>query len=267
MVMISGGYNILLVDDSAIALEFTRRELEPAGHRVETVIDARETLGRLAEIEPDVVILDIMMPFINGFELCKKIRSDEKFKNTPIIMVSTKAYDADRDKAARMGADGYIIKPFNIERFNAIMDDLGCLKLSAWGVRGTLPMPQEGYIKYGGNTSCYSVQLAADRHLVLDAGTGIKGLSNALMNSATNRFDLDLLITHPHWDHIHGPGRAEHQEVIDRANGRDAFPGHDQGIQRSHPVPGALRGRIPAGRGDSQNHAAQASRQLPRLSN
>ena len=202
--MIPGGYNILLVDDSAIALEYAQRQLEPGGHHVETVIDARETLGRLAELNPDVVILDIMMPFINGFELCKKIRSDQKFEKTTIIMVSTKAYEADREKAMRMGADGYIVKPFSLERFDAIMNDLGCLKLSAWGVRGTLPMPQEGYIEFGGNTSCYSVQLSTNRHIVLDAGTGIKGLSNALLNSSPNRFDLDLLITHPHWDHIHG---------------------------------------------------------------
>jgi phosphoribosyl 1,2-cyclic phosphodiesterase len=151
---------------------------------------------------PDVIILDVMMPGINGFELLTMIRQHEGLADVRILMASAKAYEADRNKAKRLGADGYILKPFSMEKFDATMQSLGAMQLSAWGVRGTLPVPQEGYIRYGGNTSCYSLQLTPERHLVFDAGTGIKNCGNALLKTGHKRVSVDLFITHPHWDHI-----------------------------------------------------------------
>ena len=109
-----------------------------------------------------------MMPGINGFELLRMIRLDDSLSNMRIVIASAKAYEADRNKAKRLGAEGYIVKPFTIEKFESILKTHGSMQLSAWGVRGTLPMPQEGYIRFGGNTSCYSLQFTPERYLVFE---------------------------------------------------------------------------------------------------
>ena len=196
------GSKILVIDDSPMALRFTVQLLQQAGYEVEGLNGAELAIEHIHEFRPDIVVSDVMMPGINGFELCNLIRQDESLKDMPVVMASAKAYEADRNKAKRLGADGYILKPFTLEKFDAIMLSLGSMQLSAWGVRGTLPMPQEGYIRYGGNTSCYSLQFSSDRHLIFDAGTGIKNLGSALLKSGRTRITADLFITHPHWDHI-----------------------------------------------------------------
>lgn len=193
---------IIVIDDSAMALKVTVNLLREAGHEVVGLDGAEHAMARIHELKPDLVVSDVMMPGINGLELCSMIRQDDNLAGMPIVMASAKAYEADQNKAKRLGANGYIVKPFTMKKFDAIMLSLGSMKLTAWGVRGTLPMPQEGYIRFGGNTSCYSLQISPDRHLVFDAGTGIKNFGSALMNSGSTRITADLFITHPHWDHI-----------------------------------------------------------------
>ena len=193
---------VFVVDDSTMAVAVTVQLLKDAGYDAEGQVGSADAMERIRELKPDFVISDVMMPGINGFELLNMIRGNDNLDHVRIIMASAKAYEADRLKAKKLGADGYIIKPFTLEKFEAIVNSLGTMTLSAWGVRGTLPMPQQGYIRYGGNTSCYSLQYAPDRHLVFDAGTGIKNCGTALMKSGSARMTVDLFITHPHWDHI-----------------------------------------------------------------
>lgn len=194
--------NVLIIDDSSMALSVTSDLLTKAGYDVETRNGPEGAIERVRELHPDIVVCDVMMPGINGFEICGMIRKDERLSDIRIIMASSKSYEADRAKARKLGADGYIIKPFTIEKFDAVLKSLGTMELSAWGVRGTLPMPQEGYIRYGGNTSCYSLQFSPERHLIFDAGSGIKNCGAALMGHKRLRITADMLITHPHWDHI-----------------------------------------------------------------
>jgi CheY-like chemotaxis protein len=193
-----------MVDDSATALNFARSQLEEAGHQVGSSNEPQNSIPRIHEFKPDIIILDVMMPVLNGFELCSKIRQDEVLADLPVVMLSAKAYEADQNKARKMGANGYIVKPFSMDKFATVLDALFSLKLSTWGVRGTLPMPQEGYIRFGGHTSCYSLEISPERHLVFDAGSGIKRFGNALMQGGNKRMTADLFITHPHWDHING---------------------------------------------------------------
>ena len=195
-------YKILVIDDSSMALEITVRQLQDAGHVVVGLNGSDGALDHILRLRPDVVVSDVMMPGINGFDLLRDMRRDERLIDIRVVMASAKAYDADRDKAKRLGADGYIVKPFTIEKFDAIMASVGSMRLTAWGVRGTLPTPQEGYIGYGGNTSCYSLQISPERHLIFDAGTGIKACGNELLREGRKRVTADLFITHPHWDHI-----------------------------------------------------------------
>ncbi len=193
-----------MVDDSSTALGFARLLLEEAGHEVESTTEPTQALELIRDCQPDLIILDVMMPKLDGFELCRQIHKDPELGQLPIIMASAKAYESDREKAKRLGASGYIVKPFSMEQFNVIAGSMGSMMVSTWGVRGTLPMPQEGYIRYGGHTSCYSLQLSPERHLIFDAGTGIKSFANALLREGKGRITADLFITHPHWDHING---------------------------------------------------------------
>ena len=202
--MSAGGYNIFMVDDSETALGFARALLVEAGHHVEMTTDPTAAIDQMKKAPPELILLDVMMPKLNGFELCAMIRKNPVLSDIPIIMASAKAYESDQQKARRLGASGYIVKPFSMEQFNAVTQSMNSMIVSTWGVRGTLPMPQEGYIRFGGHTSCYSLQFSDDRYLVFDAGTGIKSLSNALMKESGRRLTLDMFITHPHWDHING---------------------------------------------------------------
>jgi len=76
------------------------------------------------------------------------------------------------------------------------------LSVTFWGTRGTIPVPGEGTIRHGGNTPCVSVRDSSGRCLVLDAGTGIRGLGTALRSAPPSR--MDILLSHVHWDHIQG---------------------------------------------------------------
>ena len=200
--MAKRGSKVLVIDDSSMAVRVTVQLLKTAGYETEGLNGSERAIDRIRELQPDIVVSDVMMPGIDGFELLRMIRQEQNLADICVVMASAKAYEADRNKAKRLGANGYIVKPFTMEKFDAIIQAQGRMLLSAWGVRGTLPVPQEGYIRYGGNTSCYALQLAPDRHLVFDAGTGIKNCGNALMRSGQKRITADLFITHPHWDHI-----------------------------------------------------------------
>jgi len=78
------------------------------------------------------------------------------------------------------------------------------IKLTFWGVRGTLPVPGRKTVRYGGNTSCVSIEFPKDNFFIFDAGTGIKELSNYLMSERHTLIKATIFISHPHWDHING---------------------------------------------------------------
>lgn len=78
------------------------------------------------------------------------------------------------------------------------------IQLTFWGVRGTLPVPGPRTVRYGGNTNCITLECDGDRLLVFDAGTGIKVLSDHMAAGGPSPKKIDILISHPHWDHING---------------------------------------------------------------
>jgi phosphoribosyl 1,2-cyclic phosphodiesterase len=103
-----------------------------------------------------------------------------------------------------MGADGYIFKPVQPKKIahqiRRIVDDH--IEMTFWGVRGTLPVPGEESIRYGGNTSCVSLEFPKGGLFIFDAGTGIKSLSDHLESENQNQVEAKIFISHPHWDHI-----------------------------------------------------------------
>ncbi len=103
---------ILLVDDEVDFVEVLRVRLENSNYEVVVAYDGEEGLERAEREEPDLIILDIMLPKINGFDVCRKLKVDENFKNIPIIMLTAKFQANDIKFGMAMGADAYITKPF-----------------------------------------------------------------------------------------------------------------------------------------------------------
>jgi len=195
---------VYIVDDSRTHADIARALLEKEGHTVVVNQSGEEALREIPEQNPDCVVVDIMMPGLDGYELCRRLRSIRHLARTKLVIMSTKAYDSDRKRAFDLGANGYFVKPLHPAAFVAELERIVAetLVMTFWGVRGTLPVSRRDSVRYGGNTSCVSLGFPDGRLLVLDAGTGIKALGDALTAARRSRIDGRILISHPHWDHI-----------------------------------------------------------------
>jgi CheY-like chemotaxis protein/phosphoribosyl 1,2-cyclic phosphodiesterase len=200
----SKGLRVYIVDDSRTQAEIARGLLEREGHQVTVEFSSVDALRDIPTQRPDCVLMDIMMPQLDGHELCRRLRALPELAGTKLVMMSAKAYHFERRRALEMGADGYFVKPLQPASFAQDLARLvaDTLTVGFWGVRGTLPISRKDSLRYGGNTSCVSVSFPDGRLFVFDAGTGIKALSDALVAAKRTRIDGNLLITHAHWDHI-----------------------------------------------------------------
>lgn len=107
-----GEPKILVVDDEEDVVTFIKRALILEGMEVVTAFDGLNALDTALEEEPDLIILDIMMPIMNGYEVCARLRVEDKTKDVPIILLSS-AYTTDTVRQAKLaGGSGYIAKPF-----------------------------------------------------------------------------------------------------------------------------------------------------------
>lgn len=113
---------ILVVDDELNIVKFLRSNLEARDYEVLAAMDGAEAINIFEKESPDLVILDIMMPKVDGFEVCRRLR---EWTQTPIIMLSARADEGDKVKCLDLGADDYITKPFGaaelIARVNAVL--------------------------------------------------------------------------------------------------------------------------------------------------
>jgi two-component system alkaline phosphatase synthesis response regulator PhoP len=107
---------ILVVDDESAILQTLRFNLARSGYQVSTAGDGRTALALVASEEPNLVILDIMLPVLDGIETCKEIR---RHSNVPIIMLTAKDQEIDKVVALEIGADDYVTKPFSLAEFMA----------------------------------------------------------------------------------------------------------------------------------------------------
>jgi phosphoribosyl 1,2-cyclic phosphodiesterase/CheY-like chemotaxis protein len=198
------GLDFLVVEDDREFAALVAAILDKAGHRVRHAESGPAALKIVDERPPDCILLDIMIPGFDGLELLRRMRDREELAAVKIIVVSGKAYEFDRKRAYRFGADGYITKPVQAEtllgRIERFLADR--IELTYWGVRGTLPVPGRKSLRYGGNTNCLTLEFANRQIFIFDAGTGIKELSNRLMSEKRRRVEGKIFITHPHWDHI-----------------------------------------------------------------
>ena len=110
---------VLIVEDEKALAEILEYNFKKEGYAVDTASDGEIALDKIIFKAPDLVILDWMLPKLSGIELCKKVRSNKKIKNTPIIMLTARGEEEDRLKGLEMGADDYVTKPFSINELLA----------------------------------------------------------------------------------------------------------------------------------------------------
>jgi len=119
-------HSVLVVDDEAniaLSLEFLMKQ---SGFEVRTATDGEQALAAIEESPPDLVLLDINMPKLNGYEVCSRVRAQPEWERVRIIMLTAKGRDIEREKGLAMGADDYIVKPFAtsevVEKVRAMLE-------------------------------------------------------------------------------------------------------------------------------------------------
>ncbi len=117
--------SVLVVDDEpniVLSLEFLLRQ---AGYEVRVARSGEEAVTAIAARAPDLIVLDVMMPTLDGYHVCETIRADPKLRSVRILMLTAKSRDVEREKALALGADDYITKPFStrelVERVKTIL--------------------------------------------------------------------------------------------------------------------------------------------------
>ena len=130
---------ILVVDDSADMLEFLSSELS-ATYLVDTAANGAEALGKLHDFRPNIIISDVMMPVMDGIELCRKVKSDPAFASTPLILLTAKHDVSSKIEGLTLGADEYMTKPFNIDVLRLRIGSL--LSLALKGFKRPLIEPE-----------------------------------------------------------------------------------------------------------------------------
>jgi DNA-binding response OmpR family regulator len=163
--------HVLVVDDDAPTRDLLENLLADEGFGVDCAADAATALKLLSEHKPDVVLLDIMMPEISGFDLMSEMRSRE---NLPIIFVSARGGETDRVLGLRMGADDYIVKPFSGAELVARI-----YALVRRGGRSAAPEPPKR-LHYG--------------RLTLDLGAREVALGGEVIDTTAKEFDLLALL-------------------------------------------------------------------------
>jgi DNA-binding response OmpR family regulator len=107
--------SILVVDDDPNSLDIVRTYLEARGYEVATALDGKEALSRLEEVRPAVVLLDVMMPGMDGWEVARVIKNHPEFSSVRVVMLTARSDFSDKHEGLRAGADDYLVKPIRLE--------------------------------------------------------------------------------------------------------------------------------------------------------
>jgi phosphoribosyl 1,2-cyclic phosphodiesterase/CheY-like chemotaxis protein len=214
---------VLIIDDDTDYRKLLGELLQPRGWEVLEAEEGNAGIELAKLHRPAVVLCDLMMPGGNGFQVCRALRGDPTLEQTRIVVTSGRQFESDRQEAFKAGADEYITKPIEPERFILLLSRIAAAvrptaerktpamslsrtraRVKFWGVRGSIPTPGPATVRYGGNTTC--VELRADGQIIiLDAGTGVRLLGQQLAAEFNSQpLELTLLLSHTHWDHIQG---------------------------------------------------------------
>ena len=115
---------ILVVEDEKSLVEMLKMRLEKEGYSVIASYDGKDGLDKAKKENPDLIILDLMLPVMDGYKVCALLKKDSRYSKIPIIMFTAKAQDSDRELGLEMGADAYITKPFDAAMLLAKIKEL-----------------------------------------------------------------------------------------------------------------------------------------------
>jgi phosphoribosyl 1,2-cyclic phosphodiesterase/CheY-like chemotaxis protein len=214
---------VLIIDDDPDYRKFLGELLQPQGWRILEAEEGNAGIELAKLHRPEVVLCDLMMPGGSGFEVCRELHNDDALRQTKIVITSGRQFESDRQAAFKAGADEYVTKPIEPERFLLLLSRVAAAvrpaaerkgpamslsraptRIKFWGVRGSIPTPGPTTVQYGGNTTCVELR-AEGQIIILDAGTGLRLLGQQLVAEFDNQpLELTLLLTHTHWDHIQG---------------------------------------------------------------
>ena len=107
------GKTILIVEDEPKNMTLTKDILKISGYETIEAVDGRQGVEKAKSARPDLILMDIMMPKMDGYAACREIKADPATKNIPVIMLTAVGYDLNKKLAKQMGADGYVTKPFS----------------------------------------------------------------------------------------------------------------------------------------------------------
>jgi phosphoribosyl 1,2-cyclic phosphodiesterase/ActR/RegA family two-component response regulator len=246
---------VLLIDDDVAFRTMLQELLASHGWNVLEAHDGEEGLRVALEHKPDIILCDLLMPRVNGFQFCREVNSRRgALPDTKLVITSGSGYAIDRINALESGADEYLTKPVKPDALFRLLERLagtrgtqtelfsapaqmtgksGETRVKFWGVRGSIASPGPNTVFYGGNTAC--VEVRADGELIiLDAGTGIRELGQSLKKEFGSKpMRMTILVSHTHWDHIQGfPFFAPAYEPINKVRIL-AFEGPRKGLEQT----------------------------------
>lgn len=219
------GAQIIIVDDDPLVGGLTLELLTDAGYSARLIQDSLKAQDIIKAEKPALVVLDILMPGLDGLTLLHRLKSDPDTEPIRAIIVSGKSFEAEKQRAAQYGAEAFIEKPYDVDLFAQKVKELMSkggveptkvarppsapapaarvdLKAVVWGCRSSSSAVSPVVTKYGKHTACVSVETPS--HIfVFDAGSGISLLGNDLMKSGRHK-ELWIFLTHFHHDHVEG---------------------------------------------------------------
>jgi twitching motility two-component system response regulator PilH len=116
---------ILIVEDSLTILQMASEVLAEAGYQVVQAMNGEDAIEIAASQQPDLILLDLILPKMNGYEVCRQIKSSDQTSHIPVIMITSKTKDSDRYWGMEQGADDYITKPFDVQALVEIIHRYG----------------------------------------------------------------------------------------------------------------------------------------------
>ena len=238
--MAKNRFRVLIVDDDMLLRQLAG-DILSAEYEVEHADDGQDAWEKAVAWRPHLVITDLMMPRMHGYELCERLKGREGIEGVRVLVISSKSFATDRSQAAAAGADAYLVKPYSMtelrEKVRSLLSgdspapastpertpaDEGArvpapapapvpaapapeaMYVKFWGTRGSCPTGGAGTVRYGGNTACIEVRVGG-QPLILDCGTGLRDLGNSLVKEYAGRpLEGHVFVGHTHWDHIQG---------------------------------------------------------------
>jgi CheY-like chemotaxis protein len=195
---------ILIVDDDPLVGNLTQEILSDAGYSTRLVTDSHLVLEAVESLKPRLVLLDILMPGIDGISLLHQIKSRGSLSGVKVAVVSAKSFKSEVERAKSLGADEFIRKPYDIRGLPAQIERLIGGPSGAGGGRGAALRLKARGAREADSTPSLSVE-ASNRLFLLDAGRGAVALGQEALDCGFYR-EAWLLISHFHPDHVSGLG-------------------------------------------------------------